>query len=198
MRHANAKGSPDVADATNRASARVRELERMTNAELERVFLDGVRPDLAALAGWEFRGLNSPTWFTLLGIKKFIKGFYLRDGDVFGYNCPVQQNGMDAPWIAKPSDDTPKRFGFYSVTYVEPTARDNAYLHAVLLDYGKGDNPPRDPSAGLRDYVVQVDADNPDLYLGKAYYAVGRARLPTLSYFILERHRPGIVDAGRS
>ena len=30
--------------------------------------------------------------------------------------------------------------------------------------------------------------------LGKAYYAVGPARIPTASFFILERHRPGLRD----
>ena len=75
-------------------------------------------------------------------------------------------------------------------TAVDATATDNHYLHGLLLDYGKGDNPFYDPSAGLRDYLVQVDADNPDLFLGKAYFALGAARVPTFSFFILERDRP--------
>jgi hypothetical protein len=37
---------------------------------------------------------------------------------------------------------------------------------------------------------VQVDPANPDLLLGKAYYALGPGRLGGLNYFILERHRP--------
>ena len=61
---------------------------------------------------------------------------------------------------------------------VDATARDNKYLHAVLLNYGKGGNTPLDPTAGLRDYVVQVDPTNPDLYLGKAYCAFGPLRVP--------------------
>jgi len=183
-----------AAATDNRPSARVLQLEKMSLDELERVFLDGTTPDLDQLAGWEFRGLNSPTWFRLLGIKKFIKGFYRRDGGVYGYNCPVVQNKIDAEWIARPDDENPKRFGFYKVEPVDPTARDNAYLHSVLLDYGKGDNPKLDPSRGLRDYLVQVDADNPDIYLGKAYFAAGPLRLPTFSFFILERHRPGLTD----
>jgi hypothetical protein len=178
----------------NRASERALELERMTNAQLERVFLRGTTPNLDALLGWEFRGLNTPTWFRLLGIKKFIKGFYRRDGDAYGYNSPTVQNRLGEPWLAKPRDDSPKRFGFYRVGEVDATARDNAYLHALLLDYGKGGNSRFDPTAGLRDYLVQVDPNNPDLYLGKAYYAFGPARLPTYSFFILERHRPGLQD----
>lgn len=181
----------------NRAGARARALEAMSMGELEIVFQRGVTPDLARLAGWEFRGTNTPGWAKLAGIKKFIKGMYTDgQGDVYGYNCPVVQNGLDAPWIAKPDDAAPKRFGFYRVAPVDPTSRDNAYLHAVLLDYGKGGNPRLDPSAGLRDYLVQVDAGSDDLYLGKAYYAVGPLRVAT-SFFILERHRPGLREVVR-
>ena len=105
-----------------------------------------------------------------------------------GYNSPVAQNVLDGRWHVKP-----KKFGFYEVHAVDATSRDNAYLHAVLLNYGRGGNKPYDPTAGLRDYVVQVDPSNPDLYLGKAYYAVGPARVRT-NFFILERLRRGLTD----
>ncbi|KAB2892623.1 MAG: hypothetical protein F9K40_18085 [Kofleriaceae bacterium] len=172
------------------AAPAVLALEKRSNAELEEVFLRGATPALSSIAGWEWRGLNTPPWFRLLGIKKFIKGFYKdASGQVWGYNCPVEQNGLREPWIARPDDANPRRFGFYTVSPVDPTARDNRYLHALLLDYGKGKNPRLDPSAGLRDYLVQVDARDPDVLLGKAYYAAGPLRLPTFSFFILERHR---------
>jgi hypothetical protein len=174
----------------NHPGERVLALEKLSPAELEEVFLRGSTPALGSLAGWEFRGLNTPPWFRLLGIKKFIKGFYKDEaGLTWGYNCPVEQNRTVGPWIARPDDAAPKRFGFYSVTGVDATARDNRYLHALLLDYGRGKNPRLDPSAGLRDYLVQVDAANPDVLLGKAYYALGPLRVPTASFFILERHR---------
>ncbi len=160
----------------------------MSPAELEQVFLRGVTPDLDGLIGWQFRGCNAPDWARIVGIKKFIKGFFRKGDQVMGYNCPVRQDALSLPWKAKPSDAAPKRFGFYTVDPVDPTARDNAYLHAVLLDYSRGDNPALDPSRGLRDYLVQVHADNPDLLLGKAYYALGPARVAT-SFFILERDR---------
>ena len=82
-------------------------------------------------------------------------------------------------------------------TPVDPTAPDNRYLHALLLDYGQGKNPRLDASAGLRDYLVQVDAGDPDLLLGKAYYALGPVRVPTASFFILERHQPGPTTIAR-
>lgn len=172
-------------------------LERARHRELELAFVRGATPDLDALVGWEFRGINHPTWARIAGIKKFVKGFYRGDDDrVMGYNCPVVQNVLDGRWHTKPSDTAPKRFGFYEVAAVDATARDNAYLHSVLLDYGKGGNKPWDPSRGLRDYLVQVDPANPDLFLGKAYYALGPLRVHS-NFFILERHRRGLTDYAR-
>ena len=175
-------------------------LEQMSWHDLETTFRRGSMPDLDGLVGWEFRGinrlpLNGVPVAQLVGIKKFMKGFFrAEDGRVMGYNCPVVQNVLDGRWHTKPSDTAPTRFGFYEVAQVDPTARDNQYLHAVLLDYGKGGNKPLDPTRGLRDYVIQVDPENPDLLLGKAYYAVGPGRIGGLNYFILERHRRGLTD----
>ncbi len=191
MRHQQAVTATVAPGLPN--SERYYQLEQMTNQALETVFLRGTQPEIEQLVGWEFRGTNVPGWAKLAGIKKFIKGFYRKDGDAFGYNCPVLQDGIRAPWIARPDDDNPKRFGFYRVAPVDPTSRDNAYLHAVLLDYGRGGNKRLDPTSGLRDYLVQVDADNPDLYLGKAYYALGPLRVAT-NFFLLERHRRGLSD----
>lgn len=184
-------------------SAAALRLERAGWDELERTFQRGTMPDLDGLVGWEFRGINrlplqAIPVARLAGIKKFMKGFVRKeDGTVMGYNCPVVNNVLDGRWHTRPSDEAPKRFGFYEVSPVDPTARDNEYLHALLLDYGKGDNPIYDPSRNLRDYLVQVDPSNPDLLLGKAYYAIGPARLGTLNYFILERFRRGLTDYAR-
>ena len=170
-------------------------LEQSSWADLERTFERGTIPDLDSLVGWEFRGINRMmanrlNWAKLVGIKKFLKGFFrAEDGRVMGYNSPVDSsNALDGRWTI-----APKRFGFYEVYPVDATARDNEYLHAVLLDYGKGGNKPYDVTNGLRDYLVQVDPRNPDLYLGKAYYALGPARVPS-NFFILERHRVGLTD----
>jgi hypothetical protein len=180
--------STSSVDAPYGSTARYRELEALGDDALEVVFLRGTTPDLAKLVGWEFRGTNVPGWARLLGIKKFIKGFWREGEEVLGYNCPVVQNSLFEPWDSLPSNLHPKRFGFYKVTPVDATAKDNRYLHAALLNYGEGPNPPWEPARGLRDYLVQVDPDNPDLYLGKAFYALGPLRVAT-NFFLLERHR---------
>jgi hypothetical protein len=180
-------------------------LGTLSNRELEKIMLRGDTPDPEALAGWEFRGMNTPAWASLLGIKKFVKGFYCGfsrtpEGTFFGYNVPAVQNALSEPWLPKPAGrlarllgrdtDEPRRFGFFGVAPVDPTSRDNAYLHAVLLDYGTGGNAIYDPTAGLRDYVVRVQRDSDELLLGKAYYAAGPARVNLTSYFVLERNKP--------
>jgi hypothetical protein len=187
--------APASAPATkSRATPKALELASRSYRALETVFVRGHMPDLDRLVGWEFRGINTPDWARLAGIKKFVKGFIRHeDGRTTGYNCPVIQDGLARAWRTLPDDAAPKRFGFYAVAPVDATKRDNAYLHSVLLDYGKGGNKPWDPTRGLRDYLVQVDADDPDLYLGKAYYALGPLRIPT-SFFVLERFRPGLGD----
>ena len=177
-------------------------LARAPRRELEQAFQRGTTPDVEALVGWDFRGINAtpagaPPLARLAGIQKFVKGmFRAEDGRVMGYNSPVVQNVLDGRWRTRPSDIAPKRFGFYEVAPVDPTARDNHYLHALLLDYSKGGNAAWDVTRGLRDYLVQVDEGKPDLLLGKAYYAVGPARV-SVGFFILERFRRGPSEPPR-
>jgi hypothetical protein len=179
MRHGQSNHAADA------PSARFVEIAKSSRRALEETLLRGAMPDLASLAGWEFRGMNTPPWARAVRIRKFVKGFERRDqGQIFGYNRPAAQNADGDPWQV-----TGRPFGFYRVTPVDATDRDNAYLHAALLDYSRGENRPWDPSRGLRDYLVQVDPGNPDLFLGKAYYAVGPGRVP-VSFFVLERLRP--------
>jgi hypothetical protein len=157
--------------------------------ELETVLLRGEPPDPDALAGFEFRGMNAARFTRLLGIKKFIKGFYKNDaGQLYGYNIPVVQDGLEDPWRYKNEQD-PKRFGFYRVDAVDPAATDNAYLSSLLLDYGRGGNHDLDPTSRLRDYLVRVNRGSDELLLGKALVAVGPLRVP-VGFFILERLRP--------
>lgn len=184
-------------------SAQILTLARASMAELEHAFQRGVTPDTETLVGWELRGINCtprglPPFARLAGIQKFVKGMFRTDeGRVMGYNAPVVQNVLDGRWHTRPSDEAPRRFGFYEVLPVDPTSRDNLYLHALLLDYGQGGNPTLDISRGLRDYLVQLDPADPDRFLGKAYYAAGPARL-AVGFFLLERWRRGPAHPTRA
>lgn len=167
-----------------------RTLCHSSNADLEAVFRAGKQPDPAALAGYEFRGFNTPFFARLIGIQKFVKGFFQAGDAVEGYNIPVRQNGFENPWLHKPSADAPKRFGYYNVYPVRKDERDNLYPNALLLNYGAScRNAFYRVERVLRDYVVQPDPAQPDLYLGKAYLAFGPVRIPS-NFFVLERLRP--------
>ena len=169
---------------------RFRELARSSNSRLEAILRASKGPSLESLLGFEWRGYNISWRTRLLGIQKFIKGFFQEEDRVEGYNIRVQQNGIDKPWLYRTAPETPKRFGFYSVARVDSASADNFYPEAILLDYGAS---PRNPSYSierlLRDYLVQPEPDNSDLLLGKAYLALGPLRLPS-NFFVLERLRP--------
>jgi hypothetical protein len=171
-------------------STEYRALAGRPRSELERVLVRGEIPSVDALAGWEYGGWNHPPHMGGVGIRKFIKGFFRTDDDrCFGYNTPARQDGLGHDWTPRPSRDHPKRFGFYRVTPVDPEARDNRYLHALLLDYGRGGNPASDVSRVIRDFLVRVEPGSDDLLLGKAYLALGPARLFS-NFFLLQRLAP--------
>lgn len=169
-------------------------LQELSNGQRELIMSQGTAPAFEDLTGWEFRGGNCPPIFRLLGIRKFMKGFYEgppRTGAgpepfVQGYNINVANNRDDEPHLPKPSPEAPKRFGFYRVHRVVAGSRDDRYPNALLLDYGLGGNGLFGPP--LRDYLVQVYPDDPDLLLGKAYLNLLGLRIPT-NFFVLERLR---------
>jgi hypothetical protein len=162
------------------------------NGTREAIMRNGIAPSFESLAGWEFRGANASLATRLIGIRKFVKGFY--EGDdrdavgptphIHGYNIVVVQNADDAHHAYHPSDEQPKRHGYYRAHSVVTHARDAYYPNALLLDYSLGGNGPFGPP--LRDYLVQVYPDNPDLLLGKAYVALVPIRIP-VGFFVLER-----------
>ena len=170
-------------------SPRYRELTRLPEAELERLMTAAKAPAVEAIHGWEWRGYNTRWVCSLIGIRKFIKGFFKNaEGGIEGYNIPPRQNAFEGEWLHKPSPESPKRFGFYLVGPVRPESVDSIYPDALLLDYGAS---PRNASWQverlLRDYVVQPDASNDDILLGKAYLALG-PRVPA-GFFVIERLR---------
>lgn len=167
------------------------ELASASGDELDHILKAGTLPEADSLTGWEFKGFNRPEFTKYLGIRKFIKGFYAAPEEnphgFCGYNVQVHQNNIDEPWEKKIKKDQPAIHGFYHVLPFQEKAIDNLYPNAWLLDYGRSArNPVMDPSRCLRDYVVQVDPENPDLLLGKAYFALSTSRI-FVSFFILER-----------
>ncbi|RME78219.1 MAG: hypothetical protein D6785_12175 [Planctomycetota bacterium] len=163
------------------------EMHQKNHGELEKILQEGREPKLEDLADKRFKGVNTPWYTRILGIKKFMKGFEWKDKDgkrlLEGYNIPVKQNGLSKPWIPKPSPEKPKRFGFFLVL---PSSEHQSalYPNSVLLDYSQGENPWYEPAKLLRDYLVEVCPPPTPLYLGKAYLSMGIKIY--VSYFILE------------
>lgn len=171
-------------------SARYLELARKSKHELGAVFAMGSPPDVTALTGFEFRGYNHPRAAALLGIRKFIKAFYLNAaGRPFGCNTPVTQNGLNDEWLARPSTEHPKRYAYFQVEPASPDAPDDLRRGAALLDYSRGGNRAYDIARILRDYLVRVEPGSDELLLGKALFVVAGTRLAH-SYFLIERYRP--------
>ena len=175
-------------------SARYLELAGQPKRELDAVFAGGSPPDASALTGYEFRGYNQPRATALLGIRKFIKAFYIHaSGQPFGCNTPVTQNGLAGEWLARPSAERPKRYAFFQVEPADPRAPDDLRHGAALLDYGRGGNRAYDIARILRDYLVRVEPGSDELLLGKAFFVVAGTRLAD-SFFLIERYRP-LADA---
>jgi hypothetical protein len=164
------------------ATKKYLDLVAQPQRELARRMLRGEPPDTSDLVGREYKGTNVPATSRLLGIRRFVKGFERADDTtVVGYNRRVRGGDLATPWT--PTTWRGKeRFGFFSVTPVDPAARDNRYLNALLLDYGSGLNAARDPTAVIRDYLVRTESG---LLLGRAYVAVGPMRVP-VGFFVLE------------
>jgi hypothetical protein len=164
-------------------SAEALELAALSKATLVQRMRQGRRPDPEALAGWEYLGVNTARFLRAAGGDRFVKGFQ-RGG--YGYNRRVGRGSRTDPWLP-PGQPDPPPFAFYSVAAVDPTARDNRYLNALLLDYGAYAASALDPAGRIRDYLVALD-DAHDRLLGHAFVAVGRARVAA-TFFVIERFR---------
>lgn len=172
----------------SRPSREFQLLARTPVRELRRLFASGEPPGAEMLAGHEYLGYNLFGAATPLRMRKFVKAFFRTgDGRVFGCNTPVTQNGLDQPWLHQPNANQPKRWAFFSVEPPDP-AGSGPWRHSVLLDYGRGGNPPYRLEGRLRDHVVRVEPDSDELLLGFGQLVAGPVRTPP-AFFILTRGR---------
>lgn len=145
----------------------------------------GELPDPARFGGREHRGLNTAPWMRVAGVDRFVKGFH----EGRGYNRRVPRGRRTDPWLPVQGEDPPS-FAPFTVDPVDPEARHNRYLHALLLDYGALAQS-LDPAGRIRDYLVGVRGT--DLLLGHAFVAIGRRELHA-TFFVLEPFRPYPLD----
>lgn len=149
--------------------------------QLRALLESGHQIDPAQLEGKTFRGisLGVPAWVERMSWKKFAKSFARdpRTGQLRGWNVRIVQDGLDRPWRPRMRRGRPWTFGHFAVT----TERGH-----VMLDYGAGATRTIDPLRLVRDPLVALRAGSVDLLLGRSDVALGSARLPTPSYFLLE------------
>ena len=130
--------------------------------------------------------LGLPGWIERLTWKKFMKTFYLdaETGGVRGWNIRAMDNGLDAEWQPKLHKGKPITFGHFDVTH-----SDHHVVHPneIILDYGRGGRKGNGLLNGLRDPIVALEPESPDVLLGWSYLALGNARVRTPSYFLLMR-----------
>lgn len=166
----------------------------MTGAELRRAFASGHGFDPSLLDDSEYKGvsLGLPRAIEKLSWKKFMKVFH-RDPDtgaLRGWNVRLEQNGLDEPCVPLERGGLPVTFGHYVV--VDPGERKMPVpgRPRVLLDYGLGENAPWDATRFVRDPLVSMSEDGVELLLGCMYLELGPLRIPTPSFFTLERRGP--------
>ena len=161
------------------------ELLAASQGELRALLASGHPIEASRLDDTTYRGisLGLPAWVERLSWKKFTKAFHRdpRDGRLRGWNVRIEQDGLERPWRARVRDGRPWTFGHFAVV---------AERDRLMLDYGAGGNARLDPLGLLRDPLVALHAGSVDLLLGWSYLAVGPAKIPTPSYFLLEREGP--------
>lgn len=156
---------------------------------LDQLMTVGSVPAIDDLLGWEFRGWNIQAATAILGTRKFKKGFFGEAGaaEASGYNVPVVQNGKKEPWIAKPSEEKPKRYFFFKALPASAVP-DAKYPKSVVVDYRRWEGYfALNPVRFTVDYLVCPEPTNRHLVLGKSYWQAGPLS-PFLGYFVLERH----------
>lgn len=161
---------------------------------LRALLASGHTIDADALAGWQYRGtsLGMPGFVDRLAWKTFVKAFHRDEGaaQVRGWNVRIQQTGLLGPIEPMRRAGKPFVFGFFRVErpdgYFVPDGADRG----LILDYNQAGNPPFDPVNRLRDPLVALEPGNTDVLLGWTYLDLGIVRVPTPSFFLLERWAP--------
>ena len=161
----------------------------MRRRELARVLAGGHAIDPGALADTEYRGisLGLPRWVERLTWKTFQKTFHRdeRTGELRGWNVRVEQRGLDAPTTALVRKGERFTFGHYRVVPL-PVVAPRGIRAGLLIDY----SPERGLMSRMRDPIVALDEGSVERLLGWSYLDLGPLRVPTPSFFLLEREGP--------
>jgi hypothetical protein len=170
------------------------ELLQLNQNQLKTLFEAGHPIDPLELDDTEYLGisLGLPAWIDRLAWKTFIKTFH-RDADtglLRGWNLRLVQEGLDEAPRAMTRGEKTRTFGHFRV---QPNADLPMRPHlttGLLLHYGDAGNRPLDPMRSVRDPIVALNAGDASRLLGWMWWQGPGFRMPTPSYFLLERLRP--------
>ena len=155
--------------------------------DLRALLLAGHPIDAGALDDTLYRGvsLGIPHWVESFAWTTFAKTFRREPAGLRGWNVKLEQTGLDGDVLAKRRrDGAPLTFGHYAV---RTTPAPGLPAGTLLIDYGSPRNPALDPTRRLRDPLVALEPGDPTRLLGWTYVDAFGARIPTPSYFLLER-----------
>jgi len=168
------------------------EFLRMDGAALRAELAAGSDIDIASLENSVYFGisLGMPGWIDRLAWKTFAKAFWRDTGSdgLRGWNIRLEQNGVEGPRVPIEKRGAPLTFGHFAVRQTRDYRLPRPSGGNVLLDYSLGGNPRMDPTAFIRDPLVRLEGRGRDWLLGWTYVDLGVLRLPTPSFFLLERH----------
>ncbi len=162
-----------------------------SDGDLETIFQSSPATPIASIVNFDFQGWNVPKFSSVLGIRKFIKGFF---GDptlprASGYNMPVEQNSFDEPWKPKQKDGKDIRYWFFGVAPVSDVP-DAKCPDTLVVDYRRWTANPRiSPITYTVDYLVTPNPGNTDFVIGKSYLQSPILTLK-LGFFLIQRLRP--------
>jgi hypothetical protein len=172
--------------------AQFEELLELPRRALRELMATGHPIEPEALADYEYRGtsLGLPAAVERLTWKTFQKVFCRVPGTgvLRGWNVRVEQRGLRMPSQPRLRHGQPHTFGHFAVVPLDRVMPLRCGP-GLLLDYGQGGNGLFDPLRWVRDPLVALTQGSADLLLGWTYLQLGPLRLPTPSYFVLERER---------
>ena len=152
--------------------------EDYTLLDYRRLMIKSRAPNPHELQG-TWQGINKGI-ATVAIDKRFIKEFQSVNGQVYGDNVIVMQNGGWQPKL-DPQTGAIERQGKFLVQ--EGPRGFGAFRNGAVLNYRKGGNRTLDPARLISDRVVKLDENH---MLGRATAKFGPFEIP-LSYFVIQR-----------
>jgi hypothetical protein len=171
-----------------------RELLSLSRTELGAMLSAGHPIDPRALDDTEYRGVSLGLPETIVAITwlTFRKTFHRdpRTQRLRGWNVRMEQTGLEGPCVPQRTRGEPICFGHYEVHSAAGRGSPIACEQGLLIDYGRGANGRFDPVRRMRDPIVALEAGSVERLLGWTYVDLGVRRIPTPSFFLLEREGP--------